>query len=324
MKKPYSIGDIARLAGVSKTAVSFTINGSAKKYKISKETQDKIEKVVKKYNYRPNYIARSLRTGKTASIGMVVPDLENPYFNAIASHLEYFARQDGYSLIIASSDEDPEIESRVLQEFKSMLVDGIILGSVSTSSILNLQLPVIHIDRKVNLEKGYYVVSDNEEASYRLTQHLISKGVSKIAFIGGDTTLPTTVDRQNGYTKALKDSGITFNKVLGTAFNPESGYTAAKKIFEKIPPDVDAVYTASYKILEGFLKFVKEYEIDLKQIQIATFDDHPLFDFLDERICSIKQNELEIARKAYELFKKVLNSEDNLESQIVKATLVER
>ena len=129
--------------------------------------------VVKKYNYQPNPVARSLRLGSSSTLGLVVPDLDNPFFNALTNHLEYFASQAGYHLIVASTHDDEKKEQEALHNYKNMLVDGIILSSVLPNTTVDYSIPVVLIDRRSQNPNHYYVVSENKEASYHLTTHLI-------------------------------------------------------------------------------------------------------------------------------------------------------
>lgn len=321
--KSFSLQDIADKAGVSKTTVSFTLNGSAAKYKISQKTQDRILEVVKKYNYQPNPVARSLRLGSSSTLGLVVPDLDNPFFNALTNHLEYFASQAGYHLIVASTHDDEKKEQEALHNYKNMLVDGIILSSVLPNTTVDYSIPVVLIDRRSQNPNHYYVVSENKEASYHLTTHLIQSGANRIVYIGGVPDLPTNLERVAGYTDALGDHNISYSKVLGDAFTRESGFQAAEQLFDD-PTEFDAIYTASYKILEGVLSYVKQNQIDLSAILLATFDDHPLLDFLTYPVCSVRQDVYKIAQSALEIFLQITQKEKRIESKAVPTHLINR
>ena len=125
------LDEIARLAGVSRTTASYVINGKAKQYRVSDKTVEKVMAVVREHNYHPNAVAAGLRAGRTRSIGLVIPDLENTSYTRIANYLERQARQRGYQLLIACSEDQPDNEMRCIEHLLQRQVDAIIVSSIS-------------------------------------------------------------------------------------------------------------------------------------------------------------------------------------------------
>lgn len=132
------LDEIARLAGVSRTTASYVINGKAKQYRVSDKTVEKVMAVVREHNYHPNAVAAGLRAGRTRSIGLVIPDLENTSYTRIANYLERQARQRGYQLLIACSEDQPDNEMRCIEHLLQRQVDAIIVSPLYHQSILSI------------------------------------------------------------------------------------------------------------------------------------------------------------------------------------------
>ncbi len=289
-----TLDEIAKLAGVSKTTASYVINGKAQKYRISEKTQQKVMAVVNEHNYRPDHAASALRAGNSRSFGLIIPDLENTSYARLAKLLEQNSRQAGYQILIACSDDDPEIEMTAADALVSRRIDALfVASSIPNASeyylkMQNLGTPVIAIDRPLDDEYFACVISEDYGAAFDLTSSLLTSQVKTVGLIGALPELSVSQERQLGFESAVKSNQRQFILGYGEHFNREQG----RKVFEQwIKNDTlpDAVVATSYTLLEGILDVLLEYPDLVKNIRIATFGDNRLLDFLPVKINSLPQ-----------------------------------
>lgn len=305
-----SIDSVARLAGVSKTTVSLVLNDKAEAHRIGTDTIRKVLDVAKRCAYAPNRHARGLRLKKSGTLGLIVGEIDNWFFSQLEKHLADYARSKDYSIIIASSEDDREKELSLFRDMLSHGADGIIIASSFTDdtahrSINRQNKPVIYVDRIVTGPDVVCVGSDNKGGSFRLAEHLITTGHRRIAFVGGHKWFSTNRDRLSGFRLAFGKHRVpdVGSVVLESDFSPEFGYKCAEKLLVRETNKPDAIFTASFTLLEGFLRWVKEHGVEsIKGIQLATFDDHPLLDFMPFPIHSVRQDCRTIATKAFDHF----------------------
>lgn len=184
------LDEIARLAGVSRTTASYVINGKAKQYRVSDKTVEKVMAVVREHNYHPNAVAAGLRAGRTRSIGLVIPDLENTSYTRIANYLERQARQRGYQLLIACSEDQPDNEMRCIEHLLQRQVDAII---VSTSlppehpfyqRWANDPFPIVALDRALDREHFTSVVGADQDDAEMLAEELRKFPAETVLYLG--------------------------------------------------------------------------------------------------------------------------------------------
>jgi len=306
-----TIEQIAKMAGVSKTTVSLVINKKSKTGRISPATERKVLEIVRRTGYSPNMLARGIRLSRSRTLGLVVPDLRIPFFAELNHGLEGIARANGYQLFVSCSNDDKAIELEVVNNLLAYSIEGLIVASVLNEKQLlartyTRKAPVVFIDREIALKNFSSVASDNYRGAYEAVRTLISGGSREIAFIGGLPDLSTSRNRFRGYRTALADAGLAHDPSLSFQedYRPSDGYRMIGKAFEKNGRMPEAVFTASYTLLEGVLQFVKDglgrIPADLR---IATFDDHPLLDYLPCRIVSVRQDCNALATTAFDLFK---------------------
>ncbi len=289
-----TLDEVAKLAGVSKTTASYVINGKAQKYRISEQTQRKVMAVVEEHNYRPDLAASTLRAGQSRSFGLIIPDLENTSYARLAKLLEQNSRSAGYQILIGCSDDNPETERSVVQALVSRKVDALFVASVipeASEFYLELQksgTPVIALDRPLDDEHFSCVISEDFGAAYDLTQSLLSDGVTKIGLIGALPDLNISRERELGFNSAANEANIETVIGYGKHFNREDGKSVLKRwIDEKTVPD--AIITTSYTLLEGVLDVLLEQPQLVEKLNIATFGDNRLLDFLPVKINSLPQ-----------------------------------
>lgn len=183
MKKA-SLNDIASALNVSETLVSFVLNGHGDAKKIGKKTQQKVLETARKLNYTPNQLARGLRTGKTHVIGLIVADISNIFYAKIAREIEKNALLHHYTLIICSSDENPEAEIKLIKILQEKQVDGMIISTCQKNArvfrdLKTAKMPFVLLDRKIPRLQSNYVGSDNFNGAFNATQKLLEEGFQK-------------------------------------------------------------------------------------------------------------------------------------------------
>lgn len=291
-----TLNDIASKAGVSVSTVSRVLNNKTKKYRISQETESLILKAAKKLNYRPNQLARGLRLKKTHTIGLIVPDISNPFFAHVTRIIQTHAYQAGYSLIVCNTDEDIETELEQVELLISKGVDGFIVMPVGTTSshikkLMDEYVPLVLLDRSFDDLDTSSVVVDNYTGAYKATEYLISMGHSRIAVIQGLPDTYTNNARVKGYLDALKDGGIEVNRnyLVGKDFRKENGYIETKFLLGLEQPPT-AIFTTSDLITLGSLEALSEEKLIIPDdVSLVSFDDVDFAPFLFAPLTAVRQ-----------------------------------
>ncbi len=206
-----TLRDVARRAGVATSTISRYLNGSLK---LPSATQGRVQAAIAEFNYRPNVLARSLQAGRSYILGLIVPDLSNPFFTSVADVAATAAYREGYSILLCATGNDPQREAHYVNLLVSGQLDGLIyLGSHRRNSALETirqtELPIVIVDEEIESAAGGRLFVDNHRGGYLATEHLLHLGHRHIAFIGGEAGLLTTVERQRGYQDALLERGLT-------------------------------------------------------------------------------------------------------------------
>ncbi|RZM22827.1 MAG: LacI family transcriptional regulator [Pedobacter sp.] len=337
--KPASIKDIASKANVSITTVSFILNGKAEKMRISKAVIEKVQAIIKEIGFTPNQIARSLRTGNTKTIGLIVEDISNPFFASIARKIEDKAYKKGYKISYSSTENDPVKAKDLIEMFKSRQVDAYIIAPVpgienDIKQLLADKIPVVIFDRNLPDLEVNFVVVDNFNGTYIATKHLLDSGKKNIAFVTVDLHVDQMNNRLFGYEKALQDYNIPVRKELYTAvkFDSSDANTNAQLmlLFED-NPDIDAVlFSTNYLAIKG-LGVLKQLKKDIKKdLSVVAYDDHDVFRLHSPPISVVDQPIEEIAERIIDILllelasvsKAVKNRE--VSKVILQPTFIER
>lgn len=301
-KKRVSIADIARQLNISVTTVSFILNGKAKEMRISDALIKKVEALVQQTNYQPNALAKSFRTGKTNTIGLLIEDISNPFFAQIARQIEDYAYQRGYRIFYASTENSIAKTREMIQLFADRHVDGYIITApagieAEIKELIEMKRPVVLFDRYFKGLETNYVGVDNYTGTYDAIMHLLENGCRNIAFVTTDSQQSQMKDRLAGYKKALQEYVVTAH-VKKIPFDGNDG----KKVTEQIAaylgskPRVDAVFFATnYLLLRGLEALA---EMDKKagmDIKVVSFDDHEFFALFNPAVTAVAQPVTEIA-----------------------------
>lgn len=322
MAAQINIRDIADKAGLSISTVSRVLNGKAKEYRIGKKSQEKIIKIAKELNYVPNQFAANLKSGKSKTIALIVPSLNNPFFADIASKINAEIRKYGYITIIGDTGEDQEIEKLELQQLLSRNIEGLIIVPCGNQweHINNLHdqgLPVVCIDRYFEDLKIPFVSINNYESSYLATKYFVDNGHKNIACIQGVKESNTNILRVEGFKGALNDFDIECSNIVGNDFTIKNGYLGTKQLLQQKHRPT-AILALSNTIAMGCMKAIKEAKINVPDdISLITFDDHPYLDFLATPLTCISHPVKDISKKAVKFIFSILNEKKIKSDQVL-------
>jgi len=280
-KKKVSLKDIARQVGVSTALVSYVLNNK-REDRISKEVAGKIRSTAKKLNYRTNQIARSLKTNKTATLGLIVADISNPFFSQLARFIEDQAAINHYTVIFGSSDENGQKSKNLVDIFIDRQVDGLIIAPAENTepqlrALRKTGTPFVLVDRYFPGLKCSYVALDNFQAAREAVKHLIHEGNRRIGLVTFKTNFFHIAERKNGYAAALKEADIPINKkwireVDMTNPAPEVEKAIADMLNLSSPPD--ALFFATNALFIQAMKYITRHGIKVPdQIAIVSFDE---------------------------------------------------
>ena len=320
-----SIKDVALAAGVSTATVSRVLANNSR---VKEETKNRVLLAIDALGYRPNLIARSLRVQKSAKIGLLVSDIRNPFFTAIGRAVEDAAYEQGYSVLMCNTDENPEKEELYLNLLHDENVAGIIFSPTqefsANLSTFTSDIPLVIIDRAVKSDQVDMVLLDNVSAAYELTTHLINNGYNKIAGLFGNAST-TGRERNKGFLKALTENQL---KPFSQQFIPpriQQGYDASIAILDK-EDHPDAIITSNSLLTAGAFKALRDRKFRVpSDIALVGFDETTWGALVDPPITLIAQPTEEIGRTATELlFQRILEPTRSPKTVILKGTLVKR
>ncbi|GAL16728.1 sucrose operon repressor ScrR LacI family [Vibrio maritimus] len=330
MSKKLKLADIAELAGVSKSTVSFVLNGHAEKHRINKETVARVLRVVDENNYSPSVYARALKSKKTQTFGLVIPDLTNMGFAAIAKSLEQLSLASGYQLLIASTDDDPSQEKKAVANLIERQVDGMMVASCLDNDdyyqTLTKETPIVFFDRGFESER-FSVVTTNAYDSTKEIVFELTGNAQECAFIGGQLSLSPSRERYQGFVDALKERELLLQPelVFNQDYQPQSGYDMMQQCVEQLGRLPEALFTGSYSLLEGVLRYLNEHDLmaDASQqsMRLATFDNYSILDCLPLKIDSIEQDCQQLALKVFDCLQKTLSNKDYKSNTSISARI---
>ncbi|HEY2493684.1 MAG TPA: LacI family DNA-binding transcriptional regulator [Paenibacillus sp.] len=247
-----SIKDVAKHAGVSVATVSRVLND---KGYVGEETRKRVEKSIKEFNYKPNEVARSLFKKHSNTIGLIVPDIMNPFFPELARAVEDTATKLGYNIILCNSDGNREKEQAYLDVLQQKYVNGIIVSSntLTADQIEKLNIPVVSIDREIC--KGLpTIVVENKKGSIVATRYLKSKGCSRIGHIRGTNAVVNAEERCEGYKEVVgKEPWFSESYIVNGNYDMESSIEATIELL-RLHPEIDGIFAANDIMAIGAIK----------------------------------------------------------------------
>ncbi|PSR31063.1 MAG: LacI family transcriptional regulator [Sulfobacillus benefaciens] len=299
-----TLRDVALHARVSVATVSRVISGD---YPVKEETRRRVLEAINALDYHPNGVARSLKSAKTYTLGVLVPDMANPYFIQIARALEAVVESSGYHLLVASSDEDAEKEIGLIKVFLEKRLDGMVIAPAAVSlspelaSFLSSTLSVVLIDRVLDGVEVGSVREESRQASKLLVRHLVSQGHREIAMITGRKLTTTSLEREAGYRDALQEAHIPFCEtyLMWGDYDQETGYLGGKRFLSMKDRRPSAVFCANNLITLGFLHAVDEVGLRVPDdISVVSFGDPFEATFMTPKMTIVVQNPADVGRFA--------------------------
>ncbi len=297
MKKRILISDIAKALGISVTTVSFILNDKAKEKRISEALTKRVLDYVKKVGYKPNELAKSLRTGKTKILGLIIEDISNPFFGNIARLIESKVYEQGYRIIYCSTNNDVEKAKELIQMFYDRQVDGFIITPSDglEDTVKQLQqnnIPVVLFDRYFPGLETDYVGADNFQGAFDASNHLCQQGYRRIGFVSLYSDQTQMKERSDGYMKAMDNNKQQsfIQKIQMDASDEEAMELLQEFICEN---RLDAVlFSTNYLAISG-LKASKKFNFTMPAV--IAFDDHTVFKLVEPAITVVSQPIKDIA-----------------------------
>ncbi|WP_106830344.1 LacI family DNA-binding transcriptional regulator [Parabacteroides pacaensis] len=331
-----SLKDIAEKLNLSKATISWTLSGKGDEKGISMATQEKVFQCAKELNYQPNLLARSLHSGYSKTIGLIIPDITDSFYSKIACVIEKEADARGYSVMIGNSESRIDKENKLIHLLKAKQVDGIILAptKVSKSEIQTLvdeSFPLVLFDRYFPQINTNYVIIDNEESSYQLVHKMIRNGARKIAIITTNSYLRTMNMRREGYARALMEMDLPVEPELYGEVPFVDYEHGIDKILDRIfaeVPDVDAFFFTTHILAIEAFRYFYDKGIDVKKYELACIHSISSFRALAPNINiafmpidEIGENTVRILLKSIEHRQKNPRETQKVESVLLHCTI---
>jgi LacI family transcriptional regulator len=313
MNKKLSIHDIARQLKVSAATVSYVLNGKAEEKRISKALEKKIIDYADKQGYRPNMLAKSLRTGKSKVIAMLVEGIDDPFFSSISRIVEKGVSNLGYKIFFASTENDPRIARELIGAFRGAQVEGYIIApppgiEKTILSLMNEGIPVILFDRYYPKLKTLNVVVDNLGGAYQAVRHFMDAGYSHIGLVTLVSSQVQMVERLKGYKKALSEHARP-SRVLKISFDlrrEQRKMTSMIKEFIRKNPELDAILFATNYLAISGLEAINELKLSIPgDIAVIGFDDNTHFSLFKPAVTAVAQP---VQRLSEEVVAQLMNS----------------
>ena len=325
-----TVEQIANDLNLSVTTVRLVLSGKAQKYRISEKTQTRINEHVERYGYTLNHSARSLKLNKTETLGLIVPNISNVFFATLAEKLELRCRRSGYQLTISCSYDDVDYENQLVHALMARNVDGLFIVPTTLENqqhhLRQVKKPLVLLDRDFRFTDNALVESHNAEGGEILTRNLLEAGKTPLWFLLGNTVLPSINDRLQGYLTALKQQGITHQEWVceGPDNTPEEGHNLMTRLIEShgVP---QAFIASSLPVLEGAIRAIRDKAGSVPvDLNIGTFDEHPMLGFLANNVWSMQQDEDAWAENAFQMMQSAIEGHPVKETVRVDMRLKKR
>src|ERR1700704_3490036 len=300
-----SIYDVARESGVSVFTVSAVVN---KKSHVGKKLLERVESAIQKLNYRPNLIARSLAKQRTHTIGMIVPDIANPFFPMVVRGAEDAAQKHGYNLLLCNSDDNLDKEESAVELLLSKRVDGILLTKAAEDfrpamrqMIKEVNIPFVLVMRTYPELTKDAVITDDYQGAYEAVCHLARAGRKRIGLISGPLKVSNAKERWQGFHDALKAEGLPYEEdlVIEGDYRLESGFRAGHSLLSRRP---DGIYVANHLMTIGLLQAAEEMGLRCPEdFGLVSFDDYPWLGVFRPKVTTVELPKHQLGREAVEL-----------------------
>lgn len=308
-----SMKDVARLAGVSLGTVSAVLNG---KQTVKKQNYDQVMHAVEQLGYQPNLLARSMRTSVSGTVGLIIPDVSNPYYPELARGVEDVVREAGMTLFLCNSDRSPEKEWNYAQAMAQKQVDGIIIAkprmTLEQLRALQRSCKLVLVDSaEADLDDFDMVNVDNTVGSANAVRHLIACGHQKIAFISGSMEASSMAQRLDAYCSVLRENGIAYcaEWVKPCDYTWRSGYTATKELLA-LPNPPTAIFAGNDIMAFGAIRAIFDSALRVPQdISVCGFDDIAMAEMMVPALTTVHQPKYEIGMQSAALLLRKIRCE---------------
>lgn len=314
MPKRTSLQDIASALHISVSTVSAVLNGKSEERRISTTLTKKVLDFASEMNYKPNALARSLRTGSSQIIGMLVEDISDPFFASIAREIEKLVWKAGYKIFFVSTENDANYANNIIQTFIDGQVDGYIIAppphvESTLQQLTTMEVPVVIFDRHLPSIQTHNVLVNNKKGTYEAINYIIKKGKQHIALVTLDSNQTQMADRLNGYKQAMKEQERN-NIILQLNYKRgKDDITPLLKAFIEQNSDIDAIlFTTNYLTASG-LKALKSLSKNIPEdIAVIGYDDNSNFSLYTPTITAVFQPTKKIANAIFDKFIALINS----------------
>ena len=309
-----TIDEVAKRAGVSKATVSRVMNDSKP---VKKEKYDRVMQVIDELGFIPNPVARGLAHQRTGLVGVVIPDITNPFFAELVKGIEEVVRDKNYNMVLCNTFHNFEKEMSYLKMLREKYVDGIIFMTAKVTHehrdfFKSSQLPVTFINRKCEDLNVCSLDIDNYQAAHDMTMFFLKRGHRRVAIIRAPLTDKTSgYERYHGYRDAMHAYGLELNDslVMRSNFKIENTYKTVRRFLREQPP-VTAIFATSDLMAIGAIKALQDEGIQVPhQVEVAGFDDIPMASYYHPSITTVRQPITEMGRTATKMLVREMNSE---------------
>ena len=321
-------------AGVSTALVSYVLNGKDKEKRVGKDKAAQIQQIAKDLNYQPNHLAKSLRSGKSYTIGLVIADISNPFFANIARVVENQARHHGYTVIYGSSDEDAAKSLDLINVLINRRVDGFIIVSAENSEkqiyeLMEQNILFVLLDRYFPEIKTDFVSTNNYKATFDAGEHLIEMGYKNIGLIAYKSEMFHMRERIRGYSDAMKAHKITLKKKWLQEVKFNNAKTEVEEAIDNMlaaGTPVEAIIFSTYSLAVNGLKYINRLGIKVpNDLAIVSFGQAEVFDLYSCPITYVMQDMDNLGKAAVDiLVKKMENPKEKTQEVLMEAKLITR
>lgn len=325
--KHVTMKDVAKLAGVTQATVSYVINNSAN---ISDEVRDRVNRTIQELNYTPNYFARGLMTNKSNMFGIVIPDILNEYYASIINELEKKLLKKHYSIVIHSTNYDPDAEIRVLRSLLGYNVEAIIfayqpIGKSSFRILKELSKPVVVLEGGTECQGVPCINIDNFYGGYSATKYLIEQGRKRLVYIGQNNDIEALRERCRGFWEAVKEFGQEETSAVFETSSPGNKWDEGVKLGVKLlNHDFDGIVVSSDVVAVGIIKSLLSAGKRIPEdISIIGYDDIPLAKLFVPALTTMAQPLKEMCTIAFEEILKGINGK-KMQDVLLKPQLIKR
>jgi LacI family transcriptional regulator, kdg operon repressor len=318
-----TISDVAKQANVSKSTISQYLN---KRYDyMSEKTREKIDETIKKLNYQPNFVARSLKQKSTFTVGVIVANILHTFSTHIIRSIEDFLNEQDFHIIVCNADDQPEKERKYIEMLRAKQVDGIIIfptgGNIDVyEQMKEDHFPIVFMDRTIEHLDIQSVLLDNQEASRLAIDEFVKSGISRIAIITTSLIRKTTprIERIEGYKQALLSHGLEINPAYIQSADADELPSVINQLFEMDSPP-QAILAGNDIALIEVLKFIHDRQLKIPEdVSVIGIDEVPFANFFTPPITTVAQPAKEMAREAVERLLGQIKGDHPQEEPVIK------